>query len=263
MKAALVQTHLYWEDKESNFKHFDKILDNAQKDIDVFILPEMFTTGFTMNSINLAEKTGEKTTEWLIQKAKQKNACITGSFITVSDGKYFNTLLWAYPDGKYQVYHKRHLFRMAGEHQYYNEGQEKIICHYKGFKFLPLICYDLRFPVWSRNRMGSNEEYDVLIYVANWPQVRIDAWKKLLYARAIENLSYAIGVNRIGTDGTNKEYNGQSMAVNFKGELMSSAEDKDTIIVVELNKEELNGFREKFPAHLDADKFNIIVSQKS
>ncbi|GAB4199436.1 MAG: amidohydrolase [Bacteroidia bacterium] len=257
MKIALVQTFLHWENKEKNLSHFDSILDHCEEAADLFVLPEMFTTGFTMNNKNLGESVNRGTAEWMVNKASEKNACITGSFISTDGENYYNTLLWAYPDGRFQFYHKRHLFRMAGEHLHYSAGNWKIICEYKGFRFLPLICYDLRFPIWSRNQFGTPQEYDVLIYVANWPEVRIDAWKKLLYARAIENLSYAIGVNRIGTDGTNKTYNGQSMAVDFKGECIATAEDKDIIKIVDLNKQELVTFREKFPAYLDADAFEL------
>lgn len=258
MKLSVIQTHLYWEDKEKNISNFENLIKTIQ-DVGVIILPEMFTTGFTMNSPALAEHLDGFTTKWLIQRAKDKNCCITGSFITTNGNQFFNTLLWVYPDGNYKFYHKRHLFRMADEHRYYSYGKDKIICEYKGFRFLPLICYDLRFPVWSRNQFETENEYDVLIYVANWPSVRIEAWKKLLYARAIENLSYAIGVNRIGKDNAGKEYNGQSMAVNFKGDLMTSANAEEKIITIELNKEDLKLFRESFPAHLDADYFELKI----
>ncbi len=257
MKLALVQSQLYWENKEKNFQHFNAVIDEQKDEMDVIVLPEMFSTGFSMNSHLLAEEIGHTTTEWLLKKAQDKNACITGSFISTDGKNYYNTLLWAYPDGHYQYYHKRHLFRMAGEHNYYASDKKKIICEYKGFKFLPLICYDLRFPVWSRNKINPSEGYDVLIYVANWPKVRIDAWKKLIYARSIENLSYVVAVNRTGTDGTSKEYNGHSMVVNYKGELMADLQDKNMVQIVDLHKEELIEFREHFPAHLDADEFEI------
>lgn len=257
VNIALVQTFTYWEDKEKNLQHFNSIIDSHKENADVYVLPEMFTTGFSMNSKQLAEKINDVTTQWLLKKASEKNACITGSFITKDGNAYYNTLLWAYPDKKFLYYHKRHLFRMAGENDHYGAGKTKVICEYKGVKFLPLICYDLRFPVWSRNKISSKEAYDVLLYVANWPKVRIDAWKKLIYARSIENLSYTIGVNRIGTDGTGKEYNGQSMAVDFKGDLIENLENKDVVKIVTLNKEDLNTFRKNFPAHLDADDFEI------
>ncbi len=263
MKIALIQTYIYWEDKEKNLQHFQSIINSlnsenySEQEIDVYVLPEMFTTGFSMNSKVYAERLGERTTQWFLELSSQKKACVTGSFMTTDGKNYYNTLIWAYPDRKYAYYHKRHLFRMAEEHKYYSPGNYKIICEYKGFKFLPLICYDLRFPVWSRNIIGTNDEYDVLLYVANWPKVRIDAWKKIIYARAIENLCYVIAVNRIGTDGTGKEYNGKSMAVNFKGELMANLEEKEQMTIVTLNKEELKSFREKFPAYLDADQFEI------
>lgn len=256
MKVALVQTEIYWEDKLKNFQHFSDII-HSISEADIIVLPEMFTTGFTMNSAAFAEKIGDITTQWMCHLATQKKACLTGSFITTNDHQFFNTLLWVYPNGEYQIYHKRHLFRMAGEHQHYSAGKEKIICTYKGIRFLPLICYDLRFPVFSCNQFASPYEYDVLLYVANWPSIRIDAWKKLLYARAIENLSYVVAVNRIGQDGTFKEYNGQSMAINYKGELITYLEDKNTVQIAEIHKEELMQFREKFPAHLDADHFTL------
>jgi len=259
MKVALVQTSLFWEDKNKNLQHFTSIIESQKEPIDVFVLPEMFTTGFSMNSSQLSEKLGDSTTQWMIHLAFKKNACIVGSFITTDEKNYFNTLVWAYPDRQYQYYHKRHLFRMAGEDKHYTAGTRKTIIEYKGIRFLPLICYDLRFPVWSRNKIGTPEEYDVLLYVANWPEVRIDAWKKLLDARSIENLCYTIGVNRIGIDGTGKPYNGQSKAVNFKGEVIASLEDKDTVKIIEINKQELMSFREKFPAYLDADNFEIYI----
>lgn len=257
MFVALVQTNLHWEDKEKNLMHFDEIINKIKVPVDVFVLPEMFTTGFTMNNYYLAEKLGETTTEWMLKKAAEKNACIVGSFITTDEINYYNTLIWAYPDGHYKYYHKRHLFRIAGEHQHYSYGKEKIICAYKGFRFLPLICYDLRFPVWSRNKFGTDEEYDVLLYIANWPKIRIEAWKKLLPARAIENMSFVIAVNRVGKDGLEKEYNGQSAVYDYKGNIIDSCHHFNTTIVVKLDKAKLDAFREKFPAHLDADKFEI------
>lgn len=257
MKLALVQTHLHWENKEKNIQHFSEIIDNSEP-ADVYILPEMFTTGFTMNSSKLAEPIDGNTTQWMLQKAQSKHACLVGSIITKEHSQYYNSLIWAYPNGNFQFYHKRHLFRMAEENQHYSPGQHKIICAYKGFRFMPLICYDLRFPVWSRNQFSTEYEYDVLIYLANWPAVRMDAWKKLLFARAIENLSYCVGVNRIGTDGTQKEYNGQSMAINFKGEIVCDLATQNSIAYVELDKSQLEEFRQKFPAYLDADTFEIL-----
>ncbi|GAB4451169.1 MAG: amidohydrolase [Bacteroidia bacterium] len=259
MEIALLQTIIHWEDKEQNLQHFSDIINKVKVPVDVFVLPEMFTTGFTMNAEPFAEKLGELTTKWMLQKAAEKNACLVGSFITTDGIQNYNTLLWAYPDGTYKTYHKRHLFRMAGEHQHYAAGTEKIICEYKGFKFLPLICYDLRFPVWSRNKIGTSEEYDILLYVANWPKVRINAWTKLLQARAIENLSFVIGLNRIGFDGYEKAYNGQSMVIDYKGDIISSCNHFNTTIIVKLDKSKLDYFREKFPAHLDADEFEIKI----
>ena len=224
----------------------------------------MFTTGFTMNAPELAEMMNMKTTKWMKQMADQTGALILGSFITNVHERYFNRLLWMEPGGHHKTYDKRHLFRMANEHQVYSPGESLLIGTWKGWRICPLVCYDLRFPVWSRNRYNSSERrpaYDLLVYVANWPMVRSNAWETLLKARAIENLSYAAGVNRVGMDGNGVEYNGLSAVVNPKGDTIFSVESSETIKTIQLNAHSLQAYREKFPAYLDADDFSIEIER--
>ncbi len=261
IKFSLIQTSLVWENKNSNIQLFNEKLNTISNTSDVIVLPEMFTTGFSMNSKELAEGIKDNTAQWLIQKSKEKNACIVGSIITKQNQNFYNTLLFAQPNGNISSYNKRHLFRMAGEHNHYSSGITKSIIEYKQFKILPLICYDLRFPVWSRNKFDKTSPekatYDILIYVANWPEARYYAWRQLLIARAIENQCYVVGVNRIGTDGTAKTYNGQSLAVNYKGEILADLKENDCIETISFNLEELYEFRKKFPAGIDADDFEL------
>lgn len=255
LKVTTIQSDIFWEDIEANLSMFEQKL-LAIKNTDIIILPEMFTTGFTMNSVKLAEENPSKTINWMLAQAKLKNACVVGSFIYKEENKNYNTLIWAFPNGKYKTYHKRHLFRMANENDFYSFGKERLTVEYKGWKICPLICYDLRFPVWSRN----NENIDLYIYIANWPQARVTAWDKLLQARAIENLTYVAGVNRVGLDGKEIPYSGGSAVIDFKGDAITSHEDNaESINTTELSKENLIKFKEKFPAHLDADDFKIIL----
>jgi omega-amidase len=203
----------------------------------------------------LAEPMNYTSFKWMKQQSAQKGAVVTGSLIIKEKGFYFNRLIWMQPDGKYYVYDKRHLFRMAEEDQIFTAGKEKLLVEWKGWKIRPLICYDLRFPVWSRNKKN---EYDLLIYVANWPEVRRMPWKSLLQARAIENLSYVVGVNRIGTDGKGIAYGGESSVISPKGEVLWQKESTEEIYSCILNKTELDSFRAKFPADMDADEFIIV-----
>lgn len=232
----------------------DRIL-KIQEPTDLILLPELFSTGFSMNTAILAEDMEGPTTRWLKKMASALSCCITGSLIIKEKGKFFNRLVFMYPSGEFSVYDKRHLFRMGKEHEYFNPGTKKMIVEYKNWKIRPLICYDLRFPVWSRNCM----DYDVLIYLANWPESRKNVWEALLKARAIENLCYVIGVSRVGKDGNQINHTGQSMVFDYKGiEILRLPENVDTIGSVSLNKDELNRFRCTFPVHLDADKFRFI-----
>ena len=256
ISITTIQTNLYWEDIDKNLAHFDDKLNLLTEPTDIIVLPEMFTTGFTMNTGLLAEEHGGKGLNWMQKKAKEKNCVLVGS-ISVKDGQNFhNRLYWVMPDGTYQHYDKRHLFQMGKEDVYYTAGTKKILIDYKGWKICPLICYDLRFPVWSRNRKDNT--YDVLIYVANWPEVRSYPWKQLLIARAIENQAYVVGVNRIGEDGNAIVHSGDSCVINPRGELISKTTSHEDISeTVSLSYTYLEEFRKVFPVMLDGNEFTL------
>lgn len=251
---ALIQTNIVWHNPEANRKAIETKINGINEKIDVIVLPEMFTTGFTMEVQENAEPVNGPTLSWMKQLAAQIKATITGSVIIEEDGKFFNRLYWVMTDGTFSTYNKRHLFRMADEEKHFTGGNVNPVFEVKGWKVKPLVCYDLRFPVWSRN---IDLDYDLLLYVANWPKARIGAWDALLKARAIENLSYAIGVNRVGKDGVDIEYNGQSISYDFKGEPLNAKSNIEEVIIVHLSKNELDEYRQKFPAHMDADSFSI------
>lgn len=265
MKVTIIQTHLFWENREKNISHFDNLISTIKKEeTDLIVLPEMFTTGFTMNPEKNAEPANGETLQWLKQKAQEKNAVITGSVSIEENEEYFNRLFWVEPNGNVNTYNKRHLFRMAKEEQYYTAGDKKIIMPLKEFKVCPLVCYDLRFPVWSRNRSKKTSdtsceaEYDVLVYVANWPAVRAYPWKQLLIARAIENQCYVIGVNRIGEDGNAYAHSGDSAIINPRGEIISRTKaNEESIETIVLDKKYLDDFRKLFPVGLDSDEFEV------
>jgi omega-amidase len=267
MKISTIQTSLYWESTDKNLSHLEILLDTITESTDLIVLPEMFTTGFTMNPEKMAEAANGETLSWMLRKAKEKNSVLCGSVsVKEKNGKYYNRLYWAQPDGNFQYYDKRHLFRMGGEEQHYSFGDKKIITKLKGWQICPLICYDLRFPVWSRNKWSNESkkatakpEYDVLIYVANWPASRAYAWKQLLIARAIENQCYVIGVNRIGLDGNNYDHSGDSMVINPRGEIFSQTKaNEERIETLELDENYLREYRKLFPVGLDADDFRLI-----
>jgi omega-amidase len=218
-------------------------------------LPEMFTTGFSMDVEQLAEEAGGPTAQWLQNKAEELRAALTGSVITKDGARYYNRMLWAQPGVPLRHYDKRHLFRMASEDQKFTPGARALSVTWRGFRICPLVCYDLRFPVFSRRR--PELEYDVLVYAANWPTPRRQAWRTLLKARAIENVAYVIGVNRVGTDGKNLAYAGNSVAHDFLGEPLTELGDEAAVVNVELDLAALHAFRERFPAHLDADRFTL------
>lgn len=254
MKLTLLQSNLVWEDKSKNLDAFERQILSVEEDTDLIVLPEMFTTGFSMQPSLWAEPHLGDTFQKMQVWAEKKQAAILGSFIVEENHQYFNRAYFVFPDGNYQFYDKRHLFRMAKEDQYYSEGTQRLVVEYKGWKILSLICYDLRFPVWSRN----NLDYDLLIYIANWPERRALPWQVLLKARAIENLAYVAGVNRIGKDGNGVEHSGDSALIDFKGEILSSiAPHQPQSETLKLSKTDLNKFRERFPVHLDADTFSI------
>ena len=253
LNIALVQSPLHWEDPEANRKMFSERLEAIPNDVDLIILPEMFTSGFTMHPENLNISEGASTIGWMKEWAGNLNAAVTGSLVFNQSEQYFNRLFFVYPDGSYKSYDKKHTFTLAGEDAAYTAGKEKVIMEYKGFKICPLICYDLRFPVWARNV----ENYDVLIYVANWPKPRIAAWDTLLKARAIENMAYCIGVNRIGADGLGYEYPGHSAVYDVLGIQMAYSEKED-ILHATLSKEHIMATREKLKFLDDRDHFNLI-----
>jgi omega-amidase len=260
LKVTIIQSDLHWEDIGANLAMFEEKIWQISEQTDVIVLPEMFTTGFSMKAPSLAEHMNMRTFKWMKQMADQTGALILGSFIASVHDRFYNRLLWMEPGGNFKTYDKRHLFRMAEEHKTYSQGESLLIGHWKGWRICPLICYDLRFPVWSRNRWNPSlkkASYDLLVYVANWPMVRASAWETLLKARAIENLSYTVGVNRVGLDGNGIEYNGHSVFIGPKGDSFFSVEGVEAIKTLTLNAHALQSYRDKFPALLDADDFTI------
>jgi predicted amidohydrolase len=260
LKITIIQSDLHWEDIGANLAMFEEKIWQIGESTDVIVLPEMFTTGFSMQAKKLAEQMNLRTFKWMKQMADQTGALILGSFIASVHERFYNRLLWMEPNGNFKTYDKRHLFRMAEEHQVFSPGESLLIGHWKGWRICPLICYDLRFPVWSRNKWNAalrKPSYDIQIYLANWPMVRINAWDTLLKARAIENLCYTVGVNRVGTDGNAVEYNGQSTMVNPKGEPIFTLEGMEAIKTMEISGNSLQAYRDKFPAFMDADDFSI------
>lgn len=252
LKISPIQVELFWEDRDKNLEMFDSLLQDIKTD--VVILPEMFTSGFSMNTSKNYDTMDGSTIKWMLKKSSDINAVICGSLIIFDSGQYFNRFIWVQPDGELKWYDKRHLFAYVGEDKHYTSGQQRLIIEYKDWKILPLICYDLRFPVWSRNL----QDYDVMIYVANWPQTRRNAWKTLLQARAIENQSYVIGVNRVGADGTGKVYSGDSSVISYSGEVIADYQNEIIVGSVTLEKESLQRFRQDFPFLIDKDKFELI-----
>ena len=255
LQLALIQTSLVWQDAAANREHFARLLEQA-RGADLIVLPEMFSTGFSMDSAALAEPEDGPTSQWLRQQAQDLGAVVCGSLIIqAADGSYRNRLLWARPDGSLAHYDKRHLFRMAGEHKHYSAGEQQVVLEVKGWRVRPLICYDLRFPVWSRDAGGT----DLLLYTANWPAARRHHWNRLLPARAIENLCYVAAVNRVGEDGKGYAYSGDSQVLDFQGETLLAAQDTDGVFRVSLSAVGLAAYRQRFPAHLDADSFSLNV----
>jgi len=253
MNVALIQSPLEWENPEKNRNYFDEKI-KAITDADLIVLPEMFTTGFTMNPFDVAETMEGETVLWLQKTAKAKNIAITGSVIIKENEKFFNRLLFVFPDGEIKKYDKRHLFSLAGENEIYTAGQEKLIVDYNDFKICLLVCYDLRFPVFSRN----TEDYDLLIYVANWPKVRVNAWDILLKARSVENMCFTIGVNRIGLDANNHQYSGHSQVVDCLGNYLLEPQQDEAASIVTLDKNQLYNTRKKLGFLNDRDQFTVL-----
>ena len=253
LRVTLIQAHIIWEKIDENLDHFSQKIKKVLGQTDIIILPEMFSTGFSMNPKRVAEPMDGKTINWLKVQAKNAEAIVTGSFISIENGKYFNRLIWMQPDGNYFFYDKKHLFTLAKEDEYYTAGKSRIIVEWKGWKICPLICYDLRFPAWSRNSKG----YDLLIYIASWPTPRIDAWQTLLAARSIENQVYTIGVNRLGEDENNCQYSGASSVYDYSGKPRYRVFDQEDVFTAELNYEEQKGFRKKLDFLSDQDRYSF------
>lgn len=257
LKIALIQTDLVWENPEQNRINFTNKIENISTDVDVIVLPEMFTSGFTMNASAVAETMDGETVSWLKDLALKVDAAIVGSMVISENNTFYNRLLFIEPSGFITYYDKRHTFTLVGEDKVYTAGKEKVILHYKGWKIRPLICYDLRFPVWARN----TEDYDVLLYVANWPKTRVSAWDTLLKARAIENMSYCVGVNRVGVDGVNSEYSGHSAVYDVLGEELTGFKpNEEQTEVVTLEKRHVEAYRNKLKFLNDKDVFILNES---
>ena len=257
LKIQLIQTKIHWENKHANFNHLESVFFNTfkEKEIDLIILPEMFNSGFSMQVNKLAEKMDGESINWLLKWAKKLNCCIGGSLIIEENNRFFNRFVIVSQNGVEAKYDKRHLFRMASENDFFSTGENRIIFNLKGWKLMLQVCYDLRFPVFARNKLVNNEkEYDALIYVANWPSKRAFIWKNLIQARAIENQAYCIGVNRVGEDGNQIQYEGNSMCVDPWGNITTEFEpflENNTTLI--LKKEVMATIKKSFPAYLDAD----------
>lgn len=258
LTVSLIQSSLFWEDKKANLDMFEEKISIVPDSAEVVILPEMFSTGFTMIPDELAEDMSGETVSWMRRMAIQHKLAIAGSIIIREDGKYFNRLIWMLPTGTYGYYDKRHLFSYAGEHERYHGGNKKLIASIKGWKLNLQVCYDLRFPVWARQPAESEKRYDIYINIASWPSKRRHAWKTLLTARAIENQSFVIGVNRVGEDGNGHHYSGDSMIVGPLGEEIYCKEDAEDIFTYTFTKEALQEVRSHFPFLADADAYLVM-----
>lgn len=269
---TLIQTKLYWEDKAANLKMLEEKINTIQQPTQIIVLPEMFSTGFSMNAKLLAEEMNGPTVEWMKRIAVEKKIILTGSIIIkapsllerAGDEAFFNRLIWMLPNGQFSYYDKRHLFAYAGEDKYYTAGKKRLIASVNGWKINLQVCYDLRFPVWARQasfpleRATGEIEYEVLIYVANWPERRMLAWRTLLTARAIENQCYVIGVNRVGFDGNDIYYSGNSMVRDAMGEVLYEKETDEDVFTITLSKKNLETVRTKLPFLRDGDAFSIL-----
>ena len=283
LTITTIQTNLFWEDKTANLQLLEEKINSIKEKTEIIVLPEMFTTGFSMKPELLAETMDGETVQWMKRIAAEKKIILTGSAI-ISNGQtgtvspanagvipeYYNRLIWMLPNGQYGVYDKRHRFGYAGEDDHYTAGTKRLIASVKGWKINLLVCYDLRFPVWARQSpprhemergLGGEVEYDILIYVANWPEKRIAAWKILLQARAIENQCYVVGVNRVGKDANDIYYSGESMIIDPMGEVLYTKKDAEDIFTMTLEKSHLQMVREKLPFLKDADEFQIITDR--
>ena len=260
LTVTTIQSNLIWHDIQSNLDAFEAKIDAIDQETDLIILPEMFTTGFSMEAEKLAESMSGPTMDWFRQKASDLNAVITGSFICVKNDKYYNRLIWMFPDGKFQSYDKRHLFAYAGEHETYTSGEKRLVVEWKGWRICPQICYDLRFPVWAR--FTEEQPYDLLIFTANWPEKRRLHWQQLLIARAIENQCYVIGVNRVGEDGKGFRYAGDSAVIDPMGEPIFRAAHQAVTHTSVIELTHVKGVRDRFHFLDDADVFKITAGHR-
>src|SRR5450759_4851193 len=265
LTITIIQPNLVWENKKANLNMLEQKIESIKEKTEVVILPEMFSTGFSMKPKLFAEKMSGETIKWMKKITSFKKIILTGSVIIEDDGKFYNRLIWMLPNGEYGVYDKRHLFAYGDEHNHYSAGNKRLIAQVKGWKINLQVCYDLRFPVWSRQAPLSTggegqgvREYDLLVYVANWPERRSTAWKTLLQARAIENQCYVVGVNRVGDDGNKIYHSGDSMIIDPLGEILYQKANDEDVFTYALQKEKLNEVREKFPFWRDADSFDIL-----
>lgn len=263
LTCTLIQTNLHWEDKAANLSMLEEKIMRIDSQTEIVILPEMFNTGFSMKPAHLAETMDGLAIAWMKKISATKKIVLAGSLMIKENENFYNRLVWMLPNGSYGFYDKRHLFAYGNEHEHYTNGNKRLIASVKGWKINLQVCYDLRFPVWARQATDLSDEnvtgpeYDVLMYVANWPQRRINVWKTLLQARAIENQCYVIGVNRVGNDGNNIYHSGDSMVVNAMGEILYQKTDDEDVYTITLQKNELEKTRNKFPFWKDADTFTI------
>lgn len=260
LNITLIQSDLHWRSAEANLAAFEEKIWKIDGPTDLIILPEMFTTGFTMEPAEVAEPVNSKTYRWLSQMAQQTQAVVMGSAIIKIQGQFYNRMIISHPSGDFHHYDKVHLFTLAGEDGSFSPGEQRTVFELKGWKIMPQICYDLRFPVWSRSRSETSQlyEYDLLIYSANWPEPRVQAWDTLLKARAIENATYCAGVNRTGTDGYGKDYCGHSAVYDFLGNTALDLGEEELLATVTLSSKDLEEYREHYPFQKDADSFSLL-----
>jgi omega-amidase len=262
LTVTLIQTTLHWEDRAANLAMLEEKIRRRDASSQLVVLPEMFSTGFSMQPERFAETMDGEAVQWMQRIARQERIILTGSLMMQDEGRYFNRLLWVLPNGQTGHYDKRHLFAYAGEDKHYTPGNRRLIVSVNGWRILLLVCYDLRFPVWSRQQYTEDGyEYDALLYVANWPERRNTAWKSLLQARAVENQCYCIGVNRVGEDGNGIYHSGDSMVVDPLGEILYQKAHEEDVFTITLDKDHLNAVREKLPFWRDADHFQLPVSE--
>ncbi len=255
LTVTLIQTELAWEDAAANLRRFDRLIGGLETATDLIVLPEMFTTGFSMNAAALAQEMSGTAVGWLRESARRTGAVIVGSLIVTAHDRYYNRLCWARPDGTLETYDKKHLFGYAGEDRIYTAGSAALLVELKGWKIRPFVCYDLRFPVWARN--GHPADYDLALFIANWPQKRAAHWKALLQARAIENQCFVIGVNRIGSDGNGLYHSGDSSIVDPAGAILFQNAHAPCVFTLTLARGRIDACRREFPVLRDADQFAL------